>query len=246
MDPKTKKFGAIALVAGAAAVGFLVISRTPPAGTSLTSPPTAATKALPSEVPVAQLPALPAPAASPASSAQTSAVAASGAMPASAPTTGQLPDKEVAALRARLAQVETELHDLTEGLRLGGYLSAGADGHGWNVKAYPVAARKPENTPRKPQARVAKLQSPTASPVTAASPAPEVVQPGNQLLAIDLWDDRPSVVVGTGIAGDKRVRVLQSGDSQNGVTVRAVNLGSGRVQFDVNGRDITLSVPPAQ
>ncbi|WP_204352019.1 hypothetical protein, partial [Klebsiella pneumoniae] len=64
--------------------------------------------------------------------------------------------------------------------------------------------------------------------------------PTGTVLAVDLWDGQPSVVVGTGVPADKRVLFLREGDSKNGVTVKAANPAAQSALFDVNGREALL------
>ena len=67
-----------------------------------------------------------------------------------------------------------------------------------------------------------------------------------QLLAIDVWDGRPSVVVGTGLPGDKRVRVLQPGEQLHGVGLHSVDVAAGKATFSVGaGSLVTLDVKEA-
>lgn len=78
-----------------------------------------------------------------------------------------------------------------------------------------------------------------ARPKPAAAPASAPVPTGT-VLAVDLWDGQPSVVVGTGVPADKRVLFLREGDSKNGVTVKAANPTAQSALFDVNGREALL------
>lgn len=64
-----------------------------------------------------------------------------------------------------------------------------------------------------------------------------------ELLAVDLWDGRPSVVVGTGLPGDQRIRVLQPGEQFNGVGLQSADAVTGRATFSVGqGQQVTLTV----
>ncbi len=78
-----------------------------------------------------------------------------------------------------------------------------------------------------------------ARPKPVAAPASAPVPTGT-VLAVDLWDGQPSVVVGTGVPADKRVLFLREGDSKNGVTVKAANPAAQSALFDVNGREALL------
>ena len=93
------------------------------------------------------------------------------------------------------------------------------------------------NEPQAPTRPVA--VTPRATP--AATPAAQ-----GQLLAIDTWDGRPSVVVGTGMPGDQRVRVLQPGESFNGISLQSVDVQAGRATFlAAGGKPFTLQLHEA-
>lgn len=74
-----------------------------------------------------------------------------------------------------------------------------------------------------------------AKPVAAAS-AP---RPAAQLLSIDMWDGKPSVVIGSTDRPD--VRFLREGDQQAGVTVRQADPRRQRAVFDVGGELVELA-----
>lgn len=74
-----------------------------------------------------------------------------------------------------------------------------------------------------------------ARPVAAAS-AP---RPAAQLLSIDMWDGKPSVVIGSTDRPD--VRFLREGDQQAGVTVRQADPRRQRAVFDVGGELVELA-----
>jgi hypothetical protein len=66
---------------------------------------------------------------------------------------------------------------------------------------------------------------------------------GGQLLAVDLWAGQPSVVVGTGLPGDGRTRVLRPGEQFNGVALLSADPAAGTATFQVQGgRPFTLSL----
>lgn len=56
-----------------------------------------------------------------------------------------------------------------------------------------------------------------------------------QLLSVDMWGGKPSVVVSTGNPTDKRVRILSPGDSFNGITLREASVQNRTASFDVGG-----------
>ena len=99
----------------------------------------------------------------------------------------------------------------------------------------PVATVK-----KQPKVAVQAKSKPKAEPaVTASVPPPVATQ--NELLSVDIWDGVPSAVIGTGVAGDKRIKVLRAGDSDHGVTVKSVDLDRQSATFVVSGREVTLS-----
>ncbi|MFC7410330.1 hypothetical protein [Hydrogenophaga atypica] len=64
---------------------------------------------------------------------------------------------------------------------------------------------------------------------------------GVALLSVDLWDGKPSVVVGTTDPANPQVRVLKPGDSLSGVTLKQVDMSGQKATFEVGGRIIELS-----
>lgn len=80
-----------------------------------------------------------------------------------------------------------------------------------------------------------------AQPKPAVVPAVPALQA--ELLAIDMWDGRPSVVVGTNAPGDKRVRTLQPGEPLHGITLKSADAQAGRATFITSsGELITLNL----
>lgn len=105
-----------------------------------------------------------------------------------------------------------------------------------SASAKPVRPAKPvEQAKAKPKQDVAVV-------APAAAPAP---RPQNELLAVDVWDGVPSAVIGSGVPGDKRVKVLRAGDSDHGVTVKSVDLDGQRATFIISGQEVTLSTTGA-
>lgn len=90
------------------------------------------------------------------------------------------------------------------------------------------------------QARAAPKRTPArkAAPVKKAAP-----KYNPRLLSVDLWDGKPSVVVATDEPGDTRTRVLQPGDTLNGITLRAASVAERSALFDVgDGKLVRLGV----
>jgi hypothetical protein len=75
-----------------------------------------------------------------------------------------------------------------------------------------------------------------AAPASSPAPAPARAQ----LLAVDLWDGKPSVVLGTDAAGDRRVRFMSEGDRQSDIAVKQASPQDQRAVFDVAGREVVL------
>jgi hypothetical protein len=60
------------------------------------------------------------------------------------------------------------------------------------------------------------------------------------VLAVDLWDGKPSVVVGTGLADDKRVVFLAEGDRKGRVTLKEANVAAQEAVFDIQGQEARM------
>lgn len=84
------------------------------------------------------------------------------------------------------------------------------------------------------QAVAAAAAAPASAPASAPAPARA------QLLAVDLWDGKPSVVIGTDAAGDRRVRFMSEGDRQSDIAVKQASPQDQRAVFDVAGREVVL------
>jgi hypothetical protein len=79
-----------------------------------------------------------------------------------------------------------------------------------------------------------------AAPVAAASAPAAPAAAQAQLLSVDMWDGRPSVVIGTGSAEDRRVRFLAEGDRQSGIALKHASPHEQRAVIDVAGREVVL------
>ncbi|GKS92652.1 hypothetical protein [Acidovorax sp. SUPP2539] len=135
---------------------------------------------------------------------------------AAAPTDAQ--DQRLDRLESQLARIETLLTQRTAN------------------QAPPTAAAAVPGT-----RQLVRPRAPAAKPAAAAPP--EAPKLAGQLLSVDIWDGRPSIVVGTGETADQRVRVLQQGDSYNGIILKSIDVAARRATFDVGqGRLVQLSV----
>lgn len=78
-----------------------------------------------------------------------------------------------------------------------------------------------------------------------AVPAEKTAAPAlsGQLIAVDMWNGEPSVVVASGIPGDRRMRVLRPGDVVNGMALKSADPVSRTATFVAPGSPgLTLSV----
>ena len=131
-----------------------------------------------------------------------------------------------AAISARLDRLEAMLTEIRDRVTAKPPVVAAA-------APAPAVAATPEKASREKRA-------PTVRKVTPAKAVPAISN--GQLLAVDMWNGVPSVVVGTGLPGDKRVRVLKRGDVYNGVALIDVDPVARTATFGLgNGRSFTLS-----
>ena len=120
------------------------------------------------------------------------------------------------------------------------------------VKASMASAKRPMATtdsksPDKSPSLVTNSNSNSNSntetrPITSAASTNHA---DNELLAVDVWDGVPSAVIGTGVPGDKRVKVYRVGDMERGVGVKAVDVETQTATFNVFGKEITLTTTGA-
>lgn len=132
------------------------------------------------------------------------------------------------ALQQRLQTVETLVQELREQLaRLEGQQSA-------------FAATAARLTAQRSAPRV----RPAPRPVASAPAAPEPAAPkrAGRLLAVDSWGGVPSVIVGTGLPGDKRTRVMRPGDSYNGISLLEASRARGEATFMADGKPFKLTL----
>lgn len=109
------------------------------------------------------------------------------------------------------------------------------------VQAEPAKASTPARAAQ-PQ-RVARTQ-PVAKPKVAEAEAPAKPQAASpRLISVDMWNGEPSVVVASGIPGDKRMRALRPGDVVDGMALRSVDPVTRSVTFvGPNSQAVTLSM----
>lgn len=89
-------------------------------------------------------------------------------------------------------------------------------------------------------------QKPARSPAVAKADAaekPKAAGLSGQLVSVDMWNGEPSVVVASGIPGDRRVRVLRPGDVVNGMALKSADPVARTATFVAPGsQGLTLSV----
>lgn len=188
----------------------------------------------------------PAAGAEPAASAMTVAAAVpapESTPPAEAPHPPAGPDNTE--LLQRLQRIELLLAQLQKQLEQQAAATAvpAPDADAGVVGPVPAARPKPApvqkvakaTTPKAPAAPKAS-QPVKAAPVQVAkqptAPAPKL---SGQLVSVDMWNGQPSVVVASGIAGDRRVRVLRPGDVINGLALRSADPVTQSATFAVPG-----------
>ncbi|WP_233168493.1 hypothetical protein [Xylophilus sp. ASV27] len=94
-----------------------------------------------------------------------------------------------------------------------------------------TAERKPaQHKPAGAPAKVAAVRPATQRPPrirpqeTPAAVAEKPAAPlAGQLVAVDMWNGEPSVVVASGVPGDRRLRVLRPGDVVNGLALKSAD-----------------------
>jgi hypothetical protein len=169
------------------------------------------------------------------------------ALPATAPAEAvpASPAAQDPKLQEQLERLEKRLDQLVAGFKAQGYIKEGAGQDGADLQVadflphpsilpppaapQPVAAAAASRpAPRKPAVR---------RPVAAVAP-----RPTHQVLSVDMWDGRPSVVVGEVGGNPAHVRVLSPGDSYQGVTLTSVDVAGQRATFSDGARSVSIAV----
>ncbi|ABM33335.1 hypothetical protein Aave_2767 [Paracidovorax citrulli AAC00-1] len=96
----------------------------------------------------------------------------------------------------------------------------------------PATQRAARASTRAAAARPAVAEAPQSPATAQAKPA---VPLGGQLVAVDMWNGEPSVVVASGLAGDRRLRVLRPGDVVNGLALKSADPVSKSATFAAPG-----------
>lgn len=80
------------------------------------------------------------------------------------------------------------------------------------------------------------------SPKAARAPAPKASdEDAAQLLSVDLWAGKPSIVVARGPGRDAEIAFLNEGEKQGRVTVKRADIGSQRAVIATDKGDVVLS-----
>ncbi|WP_232536218.1 hypothetical protein SR914_21150 [Comamonas testosteroni] len=109
------------------------------------------------------------------------------------------------------------------------------------AQAAPVEQPSPRPAPKRVMVKAKPATPRQAAKVVAAKPAAAPV--GAQLVSVDMWNGEPSVVVASGVPGDRRVRVLRPGDVVNGLSLKSADPVSRTATFVAPGsQGLTLSV----
>lgn len=116
--------------------------------------------------------------------------------------------------------------------------------------ATPAPSAAPSERRVAPAARPATVRTtkaPAPKPVKqakAAGPAtPAAPTLGGQLVSVDMWNGEASVVIASGLPGDRRVRVLRPGDVVNGLALRSADPVTRSATFVAPGsQGLTLYV----
>ncbi|UUE95083.1 hypothetical protein [Comamonas thiooxydans] len=109
------------------------------------------------------------------------------------------------------------------------------------AQAAPVDQPSPRPAPKRVMVKAKPATPRQAAKVVAAKPA--AAPAGAQLVSVDMWNGEPSVVVASGVPGDRRVRVLRPGDVVNGLSLKSADPVSRTATFVAPGsQGLTLSV----
>ena len=110
------------------------------------------------------------------------------------------------------------------------------------AQARKVAAVKRRKTNRFPKATAGGSAAAAVAGVNGSSRQKRAPKGQGALLAVDMWDGKPSAVIGTGIPGDRRVRVLQPGEQLAGVALVKADARRGSATFSTGTGVFTMFV----
>ena len=169
--------------------------------------------------------------------------AATVAVPAVAPVV-PAPAAADPKLEEQLTRMEKRLDQLVAGFKAQGYIKADAGNDGADLQPTDFLPH-PSTVPAPVRVSTPAVVRPVAARAVRkplVQPAPVAAKPSYQVLSVDMWDGRPSVVVGAPGANSGPVRVLQPGDSYNGVTLTDVDVSGQRATFSDGGRSVSIAV----
>jgi len=216
---------------GPEALGVVALERLQEAPSPSTGAPTPVT---PSDPAIAETAASPVQPTSPAPAPQDPAPVATAApaVPTSSDAVAQV------GINAGFAAAITQLQADVAALK-GRQAAPAATGSATDASSTPAPARRVVRVRPAPVPQVSEQEA--ARQAALAAQAAEAAQARGAVLAVDLWDGRPSVVVGTGSPQDRRVQFLLEGDRRNGITLKAADVRRQEAVFDVNGQRATYT-----
>lgn len=147
-------------------------------------------------------------------------------------------------LAEQLDRLEKRVDQLVAGFKAQGYIKAEAGADGADIQTSDFLPH-PSTVPAPVRVSAPAVARPVvarAARKTLVLPAPVAPKPSYQVLSVDMWDGRPSVVVGAPGPSSGPVRVLQPGDSYNGVTLTDVDVSGQRATFSDGGRSVSIAV----
>ena len=160
-------------------------------------------------------------------------------------------EQRVAALEAALHKANEQVQALSQKAEERKTAKAGTAAKEEKLEQHAAAPRsaaaprkKTTVAKRKARARVVRTAAKRPVPVAARMRGQQTPQQRGQgaLLAVDMWDGRPSAVIGTGIPGDRRVRVLQPGEQLKGVALVEADARRGSAKFSTGTGVFTMFV----
>lgn len=169
------------------------------------------------------------------------------ALPATAPAEA-VPVASVAQdpkLQEQLERLEKRLDQLVAGFKAQGYIKEGAGQDGADLQVadfLPHPSILPPPAAPQPVAAAPAVRPAPRKPAVRRPVATVVPRPTHQVLSVDMWDGRPSVVVGEVGGNPAHVRVLSPGDSYQGVTLTSVDVVGQRATFSDGARSVSIAV----
>lgn len=169
------------------------------------------------------------------------------ALPATAPAEAvpAAPAAQDTKLQEQLERLEKRLDQLVAGFKAQGYIKEGAGQGGTDLQVadfLPHPSILPPPAAQQPVASAAASRPAPRKPAVRRPVAAVVPRPTHQVLSVDMWDGRPSVVVVEVGGNPAHVRVLSPGDSYQGVTLTSVDVAGQRATFSDGARSVSIAV----